>query len=132
MLSLLASYIAGRHLDAQSSEPEFHCVNILIYWGAHAEDAAGGAYPDCTVEFVGAMACAIDIGTAHFVRLVAPFVAMSKAEVVAYGASLGVPYDLTWSCYRGGDLHCGTCPTCRARRAAFRNGGVIDPTKYDA
>lgn len=105
---------------------------VTLYFGAHAEDARNWAYPDCTPEFVGAMANAIYIGSYQTVRLRAPFIYSTKAEIVAEGKRFGVPYDLTWSCYAGGDVHCGTCPTCRARKHAFRDAGTPDPTIYAA
>lgn len=101
-----------------------------IYFGAHAEDAANWAYPDCTPEFIGAMANAIYVGTYSCVRLYAPIQWMGKAEIIRLGESLGVDWAGTWSCYAGGELHCGECPTCRARRAGFEAAGVADPTVY--
>lgn len=103
-----------------------------IYFGAHAEDAQNWAYPDCTPEFIGAMANAIYVGTYHRVRLFAPFSGATKAEIVKLGATMGVAYEDTWSCYAGGEEHCGVCPTCRARKAAFVTAGVFDPTLYAA
>lgn len=104
----------------------------VIYFGAHAEDAAGDAYPDCRFDFVGAMAAAVYIGSYHQLRLRAPLIEMFKDEIVTAGVRLGVPYHLTWSCYKGEELHCGTCPTCRARKAGFIKAGVNDPTQYAA
>lgn len=101
-----------------------------IYFGAHAEDAKNWAYPDCTPEFIGSMAAAIYIGTYRTVRLQAPLTYASKAQTVAWGKALNTPYHLTWSCYKGEELHCGICPTCRARKEAFKTAGVIDPTEY--
>jgi 7-cyano-7-deazaguanine synthase len=101
-----------------------------IWFGAHAEDAAGWAYPDCTPEFVGAMAAAIYIGSYHKVRLITPFVHSMKSEIIKKGDELDVPYYLTWSCYKGESLHCGTCPTCISRHESFLTAGVADPTKY--
>lgn len=101
-----------------------------IYFGAHAEDAAGDAYPDCRLDFVGAMAAAVYIGTYHQVRLKAPLIEMYKNEIVEAGQKLGVPWHLTWSCYKGEELHCGICPTCRARKAGFAKAKVLDPTEY--
>jgi len=101
-----------------------------IYFGAHAEDAAGDAYPDCRLDFVGAMAAAVYIGTYHSVRLKAPLIEMYKDEIVEKGESLSVPWGLTWSCYKGETFHCGLCPTCRARKAGFRKASVFDPTEY--
>lgn len=101
-----------------------------IYFGAHAEDAANWAYPDCTPEFIGAMANAIYVGTYGCVRLYTPLEWSDKAAIIQYGERLGVDWSSTWSCYAGGDEHCGACPTCRARRAGFEAAGVADPTVY--
>lgn len=103
-----------------------------VYFGAHAEDAHNWAYPDCTPEFIGAMSNAIYIGTYKAVRLVAPLMWMKKSEIVKLGHELGVQFQHTWSCYAGGELHCGKCPTCYARQQAFRDAGVHDPTVYAA
>jgi 7-cyano-7-deazaguanine synthase len=103
-----------------------------IYFGAHAEDAENDAYPDCRLDFIGTMGAAIYIGSYHRVRLHAPLIEMTKAEVVLKGTQLNAPYELTWSCYKGEELHCGVCPTCRARKEAFQIAGVPDPTEYAA
>ena len=105
----------------------FEGEDVRIYLGAHADDAAGNAYADCSEEFLSAMDKAISVGTYGRIQLVAPFAGKSKAEVVKTGLSLGVPYELTWSCYEGGDAPCGACATCRDRAAAFRANGVEDP-----
>lgn len=107
-------------------------VHAEIFFGAHAEDAAGGAYPDCTIEFVKAMDDAIRIGTYGMVSVRAPLISMMKDEIIRLGAPLNAPYDLSWSCYRGGKMHCGVCPTCRARREGFSKAGVKDPTAYES
>ncbi len=104
----------------------------VIYAGQHAEDAANWAYPDCTAEFLGAQANAIFIGTYFRVRLSTPLTWLQKTDVVKLGESLGVPWELTYSCYHGKDLHCGVCPTCRSRKEAFIAAGVNDPTHYAA
>ena len=104
--------------------------NIALLLGAHADDAAGDAYPDCSPAFTNSMGDAISIGTYGRVRLVAPFVNATKAAVVACGLELGVPFQLTWSCYEGGTVACGTCATCLDRKAAFRMNGVEDPIEY--
>jgi 7-cyano-7-deazaguanine synthase len=103
---------------------------IVILLGAHADDAAGCAYADCSLEFVNAMDEAISIGTYGKVSLLAPFVNSHKADIVKKGLELGVPYKLTWSCYEGGKKACGTCGTCIDRLAAFEANGVKDPIKY--
>ncbi len=99
----------------------------VIYYGAHADDAAGFAYPDCSPVFNQAMNEAIYEGSGHQLRIEAPFVNLNKADVVKIGLELGVPYDLTWSCYEGGDKPCGKCGTCIDRAAAFQANGVDDP-----
>lgn len=98
-----------------------------IYYGAHSDDAAGNAYPDCSSEFNDAINRAIYLGSGEELRVTAPFIGMNKAQVIAKGLALGVPYELTWSCYEGGDKPCGVCGTCRDRIAAFRANGMDDP-----
>lgn len=85
-------------------------------------------YADCRPEFIDAQARALELGTE--VGLLAPFVMMTKAEIVADAAWRGAPLADTWSCYEGGDVHCGECGTCRERREAFTLAGVDDPTEY--
>ena len=102
-----------------------------IYYGAHADDAAGSAYADCSQEFTDAMEKAISIGTYEKVHVKAPLVNLNKAGVVKRGLKLGAPYELTWSCYEGGDKPCGTCGTCIDRAAAFAANGVKDPALRD-
>lgn len=99
----------------------------VIYYGAHADDAAGFAYPDCSPVFNKAMNDAIYEGSGHQLRIEAPFVNKTKADIVATGLKLDVPYALTWSCYEGGDHPCGKCGTCIDRAAAFAANGVADP-----
>ncbi|MBO7396386.1 MAG: 7-cyano-7-deazaguanine synthase QueC [Ruminococcus sp.] len=99
----------------------------VIYYGAHSDDAAGNAYPDCSDEFNKAMDRAIFLGSGQQLRIEAPFVKLTKADVVRKGLELNVPYELTWSCYEGGDKPCGVCGTCRDRMAAFEANGVTDP-----
>lgn len=129
MISMLAAYAQKWVMEASS-----HGTSALatIYIGAHSEDAERDAYPDCSPPFLKAMADAVSIGTYGTVTLEAPLSGLTKAEVVTMGASLGVPFASTWSCYKGEQLHCGTCPTCRARKDAFHKAGIIDPTQYAA
>ena len=98
-----------------------------IYYGAHSDDAAGNAYPDCSKEFNDAINSAIYIGSGNRLKVVAPFVGITKADVIKQGIELNVPYELTWSCYEGGDKPCGICGTCRDRMAAFEVNGIKDP-----
>lgn len=99
----------------------------VLYYGAHADDAAGNAYPDCSEAFVKAMNDAIYEGSGHELKLIAPFAKINKAEVVKRGLKLEVPYELTWSCYEGGEKPCGVCGTCIDRARAFELNGVSDP-----
>ncbi len=101
-----------------------------VYAGMHATDHGNWAYPDCSPEFLGAFSSAIYVGTRGRVRLVFPLVWMTKAEVVTRGAVLGVPFRLTYSCYEGGQRHCGRCPTCLERMNAFVEAGYKDPVTY--
>ena len=99
----------------------------VLYYGAHADDAAGAAYPDCSPAFNNAMNTAIWEGSGHQIRIEAPFVNMNKADVVKTGLQIKVPYHLTWSCYEGGDKPCGKCATCIDRAKAFAVNGITDP-----
>ena len=99
----------------------------MIYYGAHADDAAGNAYPDCSDAFVNAMNSAIYEGSGKQLSLNVPFVKHTKAEVVAKGLKLNAPYKYTWSCYAGGDKPCGVCGTCIDGANAFKLNGVEDP-----
>ena len=98
-----------------------------IYYGAHSDDAAGNAYPDCSSDFNDAINRAIYLGSGSELSVIAPFIGMNKAQVVAEGLKLNVPSELTWSCYEGGDRPCGVCGTCRDRAAAFKANGMDDP-----
>lgn len=102
-----------------------------LYVGMHAEDARNWAYPDCTPEFLGAMANAVHVGTYHQVRLVYPLVHMMKSDVVTRAALLSVPAGWTYSCYEGREKHCGECPTCVERLYAFEEAGYNDPAEYE-
>lgn len=95
---------------------------------AHSGDHA--IYPDCREEFMKAMGDAIRLGTYVEVELLRPFIALTKAEIAAEGARLGVDFSKTWSCYVGGATHCGECGTCVERREAFQLAGLFDPTEY--
>jgi 7-cyano-7-deazaguanine synthase len=111
---------------AVSSRAEI--VAIAVHSGDHA------IYPDCRPAFIGAIESAFLIGNEGFrhpfFRIEAPFIAWSKADICRRGIELGVPYEMTWSCYKGGALHCGQCGTCTERAEAFKLVGVNDPTTY--
>ena len=108
-----------------------HALSIKagqIAYAAHSGDHA--IYPDCRNEFAEAMANVIMLADWERVELIRPFVDWTKADIVRRGAELSVPFAKTWSCYKGGDLHCGRCGTCIERREAFDLAKVIDPTPY--
>ena len=94
-----------------------------------AASIAGNAYPDCSAVFNEAMNTAIFEGSGHQLKIEAPFVNFTKADVVKKGLELKVPYELTWSCYEGGDKPCGICGTCIDRKAAFEKNGIKDPAE---
>ena len=116
MLSILAGLAESRDLQQ---------VLIANHFGDHA------IYPDCRESFVKPMGEAITAGTSNGVKLVAPYTTLTKAEIVARGTRLGVPYSKTYSCYQGGERHCGRCGTCRERHEAFVANGLEDPTLYE-
>jgi 7-cyano-7-deazaguanine synthase len=128
MLSLLAA--KAQKWVMQQVEPGGRFASIYI--GSHAEDAENDAYPDCSVEFMNQMGNAIRLGTYGMVELVTPLITLKKAEVIKMGAELGVPFEQTWSCYKGGHVHCGKCMTCNARHQGFAAAGIKDPTLYAA
>lgn len=113
---------------AQSIYPD---EEVEIFIGAHADDAAGNAYADCSVEFTEAMSKAISLGTYGKIKLVAPLVNWNKSQVVKEGLRLKVPYYLTTSCYNGREKACGKCGTCLDRIAAFKANNAIDPIQYE-
>lgn len=127
--TLVSTYVPFRNglfLSAAASMALSLNASVLFY-GAHHDDWAGDAYPDCSQAFVEAMNTAIVEGTGGELRLEAPFVTWSKADIVRAGLALGVPYELTWSCYEGGDEPCGVCATCLDRTRAFELNGCTDP-----
>lgn len=100
-----------------------------IWYGAHADDAEGNAYPDCSLGFIKAMNKAALHGTGGAVGIVAPLGSIRKKDIVAEGLRLGVPYELTWSCYESGEHPCGKCGTCLAIKEAFAANGAEYPVK---
>jgi 7-cyano-7-deazaguanine synthase len=103
-----------------------HLKYVLI--ANHAGDHA--IYPDCRPEFIDSMSAAMKSGTYANVEILAPYTNITKADIVRHGVKLGVDYSQTWSCYKGGEKHCGKCGTCTERREAFALAGVPDPTDY--
>lgn len=95
---------------------------------AHGGDHA--IYPDCREDFMRAMGDALRLGTYAGIALLRPFIALDKGQIATAGAHLGVDFAQTWSCYKGGEIHCGRCGTCVERREAFQQAGLADPTVY--
>jgi len=112
---------------ASLAQSIFENDDVEIYMGAHGDDAAGNAYADCSEAFVSTMSKAISIGTYEQVKVTAPFAGLSKAQVVKKGLELKAPFELTWSCYEGGERPCGTCGTCIDRAKAFAANNAADP-----
>jgi 7-cyano-7-deazaguanine synthase len=105
-----------------------------VYLGVNSIDYSG--YPDCRPEFLEKFEEAINLGTKTGVegkpiKIVAPLINKTKAEIIKHGAKLGVPYHLTWSCYGGGKLACGKCDSCLLRLKGFSEAGIKDPIKYE-
>ncbi len=123
-------YRNGLFLSSAASIALSHGCEV-IYYGAHADDAAGNAYPDTSVAFHKAISGAIFIGSGNTLKIAAPFIDKPKAYVVAIGAEIGVPFALTWSCYEGHEKACGVCGTCRDRLQAFALNGLTDPIGYE-
>lgn len=103
----------------------------VVATGVHAGDHF--IYPDCRPEFIESMERSLMLANQgfHTPTLYAPFVQLSKADIAKLGNEMRVPYERTWSCYKGGDFHCGTCGTCVERKEAFELAKVPDPTRYD-
>jgi len=105
-----------------------------IYIGANALDYSG--YPDCRPEYLAAFEKMANLATKQGVegkpiRIEAPLLAMTKAQIIQTGTELGAPYELTWSCYRGGERACGTCESCVLRLQGFKEAGVPDRVPYE-
>ncbi len=100
-----------------------------VGYAAHSGDHA--IYPDCRPEFIESIAQTIQLADDHKIKLHTPFKNFSKADICKLGTKLGVPFDLTWSCYKGQEKHCGKCGTCIERKEAFQLAKVEDPTIYE-
>ena len=100
-------------------------VMIANHHGDHA------IYPDCRPAFIDAMSQAMTNGTYNYVHILAPYTRISKSDIARRGGELGLDYALTWSCYKGGEKHCGRCGTCMERKEALREAGIEDKTEYE-
>lgn len=100
-------------------------VMIANHGGDHA------IYPDCRPEFISAMSSATSAGSYNGVTVIAPYTSITKGDIARRGKELGIDYTETWSCYKGGDKHCGKCGTCVERKEALRDAGIEDLTEYE-
>ncbi len=116
MLAIAAGYAESVNADG---------LVIAAHSGDHA------IYPDCREPFMQAIATAMGEGTYAKIRLLRPFMDMDKAGIAKRGVQLGIDFSETWSCYKGGEIHCGTCGTCVERREAFILADLPDPTVYE-
>lgn len=118
LLSIATSFAEARQADA-------------IFIGVQSLDYSG--YPDCRPEFIDAFQRVIDTGTSDrtSIRLITPFLHLTKTDILRQGTKLGVPYEHTWSCYKNEDAACGTCGSCHFRLEAFRAVGKKDPIRYE-
>ena len=120
-LAYALAYAEARNADA-------------IFIGANAIDYSG--YPDCRAEYIQAMQKVANIGTKRGVegksiKIIAPLINLSKAEIVKKGVELGAPFEKTWSCYRETEKACGRCDSCRLRLKGFKEAGIKDPIEYE-
>lgn len=116
MLSIAAGLAESRGL---------HYVMMANHGGDHT------IYPDCQPAFVDAMSQATEAGTYVGVQVLAPYTQITKTDIARRGAALGIDYTETWSCYKGGERHCGKCGTCRERIEALAEAGIEDHTLYE-
>ena len=135
-LTIPSTYVPGRNIVLLSYALSWaETVGAdSIYIGAHTQDYSG--YPDCRPEFLKAFQNAAKLGTRTGVEgreidLRYPIIEMTKAQIVAKGSELGVPFELTWSCYKGGEKACGKCDSCQFRLRGFKEAGLEDPLEYE-
>lgn len=128
MRSTVVPFRNGIMLSIAAGLAETHELAYVML-ANHAGDHT--IYPDCRPEFVDSMSQAIEAGTYSQTKILAPYTHITKAEIAARGKALGIDYSETWSCYKGGEIHCGKCGTCVERREAFALAGIEDQTKYE-
>ena len=121
------TYVPGRNIIFLSFALSF--AEALkaqgIFIGAHAQDYSG--YPDCRPEFFAAFRRMVQKGTLKAAGILAPLLRKNKSQIIRMGRKLGVPFELTWSCYSGGKAPCGKCDSCRYRAKGFKRAGEVDP-----
>ena len=128
MASILSAKAESLYLQRKAQRPGASRMPVVVAMAVHSGDHA--LYPDCRPQFVVAVGNCITASTEGRVRFFTPFVDMTKAMIVGMGLEMGVPYELTRSCYRQQEKACGECGTCRERLKAFEANGVKDPAQY--
>ena len=127
MKSTVVPFRNGIMLSIAAGFAESHGLNA-VYIANHSGDHA--IYPDCRAAFIDAMCKATEEGTYNRLKILAPYTNISQADIARRGKMLGIDYSETWSCYKGGHVHCGTCGTCVERKEALREAGIYDKTVY--
>ena len=128
MKSTVVPFRNGIMLSIAIGIAESHQLKYVMM-ANHAGDHA--IYPDCRPEFVKAMSAAAKAGTYADVEVLTPYTNITKTDIARIGKRLGIDYTETWSCYKGGEKHCGKCGTCRERKEALRDAGMEDKTEYE-
>lgn len=127
MKSTVVPFRNGIMLSIAAGIAESHNLTKILI-ANHGGDHT--LYPDCRPGFIRAMDDAVSAGTFVDVHVEAPYTHLTKTEIALKGKNLGIDYSETWSCYKGGDIHCGTCGTCVERKEALREAGINDTTQY--
>ena len=128
MKATVVPFRNGSMLAVAAGLAETHHLKYVML-ANHSGDHA--IYPDCRPAFVDAMSAAIEAGTYDGIRIFSPYTNITKADIARHGKELGINYAETWSCYKGGEHHCGKCGTCTERIEALRDAGIDDPTIYE-
>lgn len=128
MKSTVVPFRNGIMLSVAAGVAESNGLKYLLI-ANHGGDHA--IYPDCRPEFISAMSVATKAGTYPGIEVIAPYTNMTKGDIALKGKALGIDYAETWSCYKGGERHCGKCGTCVERREALAYAGIEDGTEYE-
>ena len=129
-LGFMHEYFKSSLLEGADAIPEGHYADENMK-STVVPFRNGTIYPDCRPEFVKAMSEATKTGTYPGIEIIAPYTNMTKTDIARRGKTLGIDYAETWSCYKGGEHHCGKCGTCVERKEALRDAGIADTTEYD-
>lgn len=128
MKSTVVPFRNGIMLSIAAGVAESHNLKYVMM-ANHSGDHT--IYPDCRPEFVSAMSEAIKTGTFPGIEILAPYTGITKGDIARRGKEMGLDYTETWSCYKGGEKHCGKCGTCRERIEALKEAGIEDHTEYE-